>query len=120
MNFKLSTVKVSSLALTLMAGMCTALIAPSAYAGEPVTVDRKVTVKFKAAELLAENGTEKVYGKLVKKANRVCKNDKASLYYLGQSVDECAAELIEQFIDSANVSSLRQHHARVTSNVLSG
>jgi len=89
--------------------LCSTTIAPSAFASN-YFVDRTVTVKFKTSELQSESGTEKVYTKIKKKAKSFCRADSYSLYYRDETVQECADDLVEQFIDSANINTLTEFH----------
>ena len=65
--------------------LCSAAIAPNAFAGESLLVDKIVTVKFKLSELEANDGAAKVYAKLQKRAVSSCRADSPTLRYLGQT-----------------------------------
>jgi len=108
-----SVKKISTSCLATLA-ICTAAIAPSAYAGDYQLVDKVVTVKFKATELYAESGTEKVYAKLKKRALSFCKADRSTLSYLKMSLDDCTIDLLDQFIQSADIEELAAYHLAQT------
>lgn len=96
--------------------LCTSSIAPSAFAGEGrLLVDETVVVKFEAKELQTAEGTEKVYKKLKRRARSACKADLLTLQYLDQSEQECAADLVNQFVASANIQELTSFHQSTTS-----
>lgn len=81
----------------------------SAYGG--TMIDRVVTVKLKKSELMAPNGVEKSYTKLKVRAERFCNSIDSTLYLTGETVDECAAELITQFVESAGFEALEAYHS---------
>lgn len=110
MTSKARTVKKLGTSALAILAICTAAIAPEAFADDSPLVDRKVTVKFKLSELQAENGTHKVYAKLKSKSKAYCRADIPSLYYLGQSVAECTGDLMEQFIQNADIDTLTTYH----------
>ena len=88
MSLKAHSVKKhGSLVLATLA-LCTAAIAPNAYAADGLLKETVVTVKFKMEELRSENGTEKVYAMLRKRAKSFCRSDTSALYYLNESVSE--------------------------------
>ncbi|MEL6688105.1 MAG: UrcA family protein [Pseudomonadota bacterium] len=106
--------KVSTVALSAII-LATSAIAPSAYASDGPLIDVTVSVKFNLSELEAEDGTQKVYDKLKRKAVTSCMSDRAALRYLDQTVAECAANLVEQFVYNASVAELTAfHEAQVT------
>jgi len=104
------SVKKLGISLLGILALCTAAIAPSAFAGDTILMDKTVSVKFRLTELQAENGKQSVYSRLKKRAKSYCKADRGSLYYLGQSVKECTDDLLEQFIQNANVAELKAYH----------
>jgi len=81
----------------------------SAFGGP--MVDRVVTVKLKKSELMAPDGVEKSYAKLKVRAERFCNSIDSTLYLTGETVDECAAELITQFVESAGFEALEAYHS---------
>ncbi len=101
--------KTSRLALAALI-VCTASIAPSAFAADSPLIDVKVSVKFRLSELEANNGVQKVYAKFMRKAKRSCRSDRAALNYLDQTIEECAADIVEQFIRDAEVETLTVYH----------
>jgi UrcA family protein len=103
-------VKKLGMALPLLAGLCAVSMAPLAQANESLMTERVLTVKISVAELKTENGAQTVYSKLDKRANRECKADRQTLKYLGQTKDECVDDLMDQFIESANVETLATYH----------
>ncbi|WP_427453086.1 UrcA family protein [Litorimonas sp. WD9-15] len=98
-------------ALASAAIISTLALASTAHAGGEILVERVVTVKFNASELVAPNGVEDVYAKIEKKAIRVCKDDRATRYYTGETVSECTKDLLTQFIEAADIESLQAYHA---------
>ena len=110
MTPKGGNVKKFSSSLLGMLALCTAAIAPSAYASDSLLVDREITVSFKLSELQSEGGTEKVYSKLKRRAKLFCKQDENTLFYFKESIAECTSDLVEQFIQSANISQLEAYH----------
>ena len=102
----LSAVKKTSRYLLTALVLCMAAIALRAFAKDGPLVDREVTVKFRMSDFRAENGTKTVYAKPTRKAKSSCKSDPLALDYLDQTVDECAADLVEQLIRSAELEQL--------------
>lgn len=102
----------SSLAMLVL---CTASIAPAAFAFDSPLVERTVTVKFKLSELESEGGTDVIYAKIRKKATSYCRADSSSLHYLGASKRACVEDLMDQFIESANIDKLKAVHLSRTS-----
>jgi len=95
--------------------MCTTAIAPAAFASESPLIEQTVTVKFKLSDLKEDNGTQAVYAKIRKRAISYCRKDFGSLLYLGQSKEECTADLLNQFIQNADVEPLKAYHIAQTS-----
>ncbi|MGB3456611.1 MAG: UrcA family protein [Litorimonas sp.] len=93
-------------ALLLSAGA----LAPQAYAKSYPLVDVEVSVKFNLSDLDAEDGTQKVYAKLKRRAVTSCMSDRNTLRYLEQTVAECAADLVDQFVANADVARLTAYH----------
>lgn len=110
MTSKARSVKKMGVALLSALAICTAAIAPAAFAGEIPLIERTVTVKFKHSDLQSEGGTQAVYAKLKKKSLRYCRKDSSTLLYLGQSKKECTADLLEQFIQNADIAELKTYH----------
>lgn len=81
----------------------------SAFGG--TMIDRVVTVKLKKSELMAPDGIEKTYTKLKVRAERFCNSIDSTLYLTGETVDECAAELMTQFVESAGFEALEAYHS---------
>ena len=116
---KAPAVKNLGMALPLLASMCALSFAPLAQAEESLFTEKLVTAKFSVAELEAENGTQNVYDDLNKKAKRACRADRRTLAYLRQTIGECAGDLMDQFIESANIESLRSYHLGLQSGATS-
>ena len=115
MSLKAHSVKKhGSLVLATLA-LCTAAIAPNAYAADGLLKETVVTVKFKMEELRSENGIEKVYAMLRKRAKSFCRSDTSALYYLNESVSECQEDLVEQFVQSVDIAALKSYHLSQTS-----
>ena len=74
-------------------------------------------VKFRMSDFRAENGTKTVYAKPTRKAKSSCKSDPLALDYLDQTVDECAADLVEQLIRSAELEQLTAYHRSRTGSI---
>lgn len=104
----LKSVKSSAIILAIAAA-----IAPSAFAGSGNLVEKKLTVKIAAADLSDTKGVEKTYQKLEDKATAFCKNDTPSLVYLDESVEDCVEDLMEQFIATSGVTSLKTYHEKM-------
>jgi len=81
----------------------------SAFGG--TMIDRVVTVKLKKSELMAPNGVEESYTKLKVKAERFCNSIDSTLYLTGETVDQCASELLTQFVESAGLEVLEAYHS---------
>jgi len=92
-------------------------IAPNAYAYDGLLKDTVVTVKFNMTELEAENGTAKVYAKLKKRARSFCKADHSALYYLRETLSDCQADLLKQFLNSADIDALTAYHLSKGANL---
>ena len=84
--------------------------APLAYGMSTPLVGKTVSVKFNLSELEAEDGAAKVYDKLKRKAVSYCMSDRSALRYLDQTVAECAADLVDQFVENADVAELTAFH----------
>lgn len=105
-----AVVKMMGRSLALIASAGTLALASTAHANNGQFVDQVITVEINPSELATPQGTEKVYNKLKTKATRVCRADRKTLYYLGQSVDECASDLLEQFVTSSKLPGLQTFH----------
>ena len=116
---KTPAVKNLGMTLPLLAGMCALSFAPLAQAKDSLFTEKVVIAKFSVAELDAENGTQNVYAGLKKKAKRACKSDKPTLAHLRQTMGECVGDLMDQFIESANIESLRTYHLGLLSETTS-
>ena len=90
--------------------ICTTAMAPNAFAGSNLLVDKTVTMKIYTAELQSEDGVQKIYAKLKKKAKSFCRSDGSALYYLNESVSDCSADLLGQFVQSADIAALKAYH----------
>jgi len=95
--------------------ICTAAIAPSAFAADSPLVEQTIKVKFKLSDLKEDNGTQAVYNKIKKRASSYCRKSSATLLYLGQSKQDCTADLLNQFIENADVEPLIAYHLAQTS-----
>lgn len=104
--------KTSCTALTFLI-LSTFSIAPVAYASNGPFTDVAISVKFKLSELGTEDGPQKVYEKFIAKAISSCRWDKKTLKVLDQTVDQCAAALVEQFVTSADIASLTAYHREI-------
>lgn len=89
----------------------TSAIAPSAFAMDDDLVERTITVKFDRAELATDTGVQTIYKRLYRKSKSACRADRGSLSYFGQSLSECTADLLDQFIGNADIDSLSAYHA---------
>ncbi len=79
-------------------------------------MQKKYTVKFKLSELHAPDGLEAVYGKLQKRAANACKSGPGfSDDGTRLSTAECASDLLNQFVKTADVAELKAYHERVLS-----
>ena len=94
--------------------MCTTTFVPTASASDSPLVEQTVTVKFKLSDLKEDNGTQAVYTKIRKRAISYCRKDSASLLYLGQSKEDCTEDLLNQFIENADVKPLIAYHLSQT------
>lgn len=110
MTSKAPSVKKMGVSLLSTLAICTAAIAPAAFAGDTPLIERTVKVKFKLSDLQSEGGTQAVYAKIRKRSLSYCRNDSATLLYLGQSKKECTADLLEQFIQNADIAKLKTYH----------
>lgn len=110
MTPKATGVKKFSVSLLGTLALCTTALAPNAYASDSLLVDKTVTTTIKLSELQSEGGTQKVYAKLKKRASSFCIHDRHTLSYLKQSVAECTNDLVEQFIQSADIAELKAYH----------
>ena len=115
MTSKALSVKKMGVSLLSALAVCTAAIAPSAFAGDSPLIKQTVTAKFKLSDLKAENGAHLVYTKLKRRSLSYCRKDSASLLYLGQSKEDCTADLLEQFIQNADIAELKAYHLSQTS-----
>jgi UrcA family protein len=110
MASNVKSVKKSGIKLAAIALVAATAYAPTTMASEPLLIDREITAKFSSQELKAENGTSAVYAELMKKSKRVCRSDRNTLKYTGETVEECVADLMDQFIESADIESLKKYH----------
>lgn len=110
MTSKARSVKKMGVSLLSALAICTVAVSPSAFAGDTPLIEQTVKVKFKLSDLQSEGGTQAVYAKLKKRSLRYCRNDSTSLLYLGQSRKECTADLLEQFIQNADIAELKSYH----------
>lgn len=110
MTSKAGVVKKWTRSSLAVLALCTASIAPNAFAGDSPLIDKTVTVKFKYSDLASDDGVEKVYTKIKKRAISYCRADSHTLQYLAQTKGECIADLMDQFVDSANVDALKMFH----------
>lgn len=101
--------KLTRQVLSLLA-LCTAAIAPAAFAGGFPVVDKTVNATFKLSELQAEDGSHKVYAKLKKRALSYCRTNSSVLRYYAQSKRECIDDLMTQFVESADIDVLNAYH----------
>jgi len=104
--------KVKKTATTCLSIMMIGLSATplSAFASSFIE-ERVITVSFNASDLQTESGKVAVYEKLLDKAATTCSADLITLKMLGESVEECTQDLMEQFIESASLEQLAAYHA---------
>ena len=117
MSLKAHSVKKQGSFVLATLALCTAAIAPNAYAVDGLLKSKVITAKFKMTELQSENGTQKVYAKLKKRAKSFCRSDSSALYYLNESVSDCQEDLLEQFVQSVDIAKLKAYHLAQTSKV---
>jgi len=110
MTAKTNDVKKLTRSAFFILGICTAAIAPAAFASDSLLVEKTVTVKFRLSELNAEGGDHKIYAKIKKRATSACRADSATLQYYGHSRKDCVDDLIDQFVESANIDTLTSFH----------
>jgi len=91
MASNVKSVKKSGIKLAAIALVAATAYAPTTMASEPLL-----------------NGTSAVYAELMKKSKRVCRSDRNTLKYTGETVEECVADLMDQFIESADIESLKK------------
>jgi len=101
--------KTATTCLTLM--MLGLSATPMSAFASSFTKERVITVSFKASDLQTETGKAEVYEMLLEKAVTTCKADLITLRVLGETVDECAKDLMEQFVESASIEPLAAYHA---------
>ena len=102
-------VKKTTISILGTLALSMSVIAPNAFAGS-IWYDKTVTVEFNKSELDAENGVETVYAMLEKRAKSECKTSTSSLYYRGENVEDCVADLMNQFIESVEIDALKAYH----------
>jgi UrcA family protein len=103
-------VKKTGITLLSALAISTAVAAPSAHAFDTQWVETTVKVRFNKSDLQAEGGLEQVYEKLERKASRACTSDKTSVAALGQTLAQCEADLLSQFVESADIQKLSTYH----------
>lgn len=108
------TVKKTSAAALAGLALCLSTLAPNAIANGSPMVEKAVTVTFTMTDIRAPQGVKTVYSKLEKRAETFCKGDKASLKFLGQTIEQCADDLVSQFINSADIDALTALHTAKT------
>jgi len=89
----------------------TSMITPAAFASN--MVETKITVEISMTELADAKGVQKTYARLQKKAEKFCKRDMTSLYYLGETVEDCVQDLMQQFVKTSDIAPLKAHHEKV-------
>lgn len=85
--------------------------ASTASAFSTQLTERVITVEISAAEFATPEGAKRVHEKLELKAKKACKADSETLRFTGQSLSECTADLLNQFIESSDIESLNAVHA---------
>lgn len=93
----------------------TSAIAPSAFTFDDNLTERTITVKFDRADLASDSGVQYIYGRLHRTAKSACRADRGTLSYFKQTLSDCTADLMDQFIVSADVESLSSYHAAQSS-----
>lgn len=109
MAFTTPSVKKARRAIIGAFVLCMTATAPNAFAGA-AWYEKTVSVKVSLSDLRTETGVAKTYAKLEKRAKSVCRSSVSALHYSGETVDECVADLMEQFVESVNVESLKTYH----------
>jgi len=112
----INTGSVKKTGASALAGLalCLSALTPNAVANESPMFEKAVTVTFTLTDLRAPDGAQTVYTKLEKRAEKFCRADKASLKILGQTVEECADDLVSQFVNSANIDAITALHTAQT------
>lgn len=109
---RFSSVKSITKASLTVAILGLATVPASAYV--PPTVERIVTVEFKASDVATTTGQADVYDRLLKTAYSACQSDLKTLKYLNESIEECVSDLMDQFIETANIETLTIYHQSQT------
>lgn len=115
-HLKYVTLKLSSVKLLTAAAMMSATISfvpmtAQASPGWENIVQTKYSVKFERALFESEAGLRQVYTTLQKKAEKACKTGRAvSLEGDIISKSECVSDLVDQFVESAGVTTLTAYH----------
>lgn len=110
LSSKPQAVKKSALAAMLVTTMTAMGYAPASFASGPYVVEKTVTVKFAKSELSQKDGVEAVYSKFEEKAKRFCKSEGYSLSYFEETLEDCISDLVNQFVDSADIDVMSAYH----------
>ena len=111
MTLRTQPVKKMAGSILALFAICSTTLAPAAYAGDAHLTEQVVKVKLQMSDFKNVEGTKKSYLKLKKRAKSFCRSDSITLQYTGQTLQECADDLISQFIQSANIETLTEYHS---------
>jgi UrcA family protein len=95
------------------------IFSPVGHAFDSAFIEKEIIVKFKISDLEQENGVEAVYSKLTKSAKSACRKERHTMFHTGEKFTDCVADLIDQFITNANITSLDTYHDSKTSVAVS-
>ena len=107
----LPAVKKLGRSIALVAAAGTLAIANASFANPSLTTEQVITFEIQMSDFDEPNGTAKVYEKLKAKAKRVCRADRSTLDFYGQTVSECTQDLLVQFVASAGLPNLQSYHS---------
>lgn len=110
MTFAAQPVKKMAVPVLSTLALCTTALAPSAYASGTRLIEKTVTVEIRLSDLKTETGMAAAYAKIKKRAKSFCRSDIGTLQYLEQSKADCMADLVNQFVESADVAALKAYH----------
>lgn len=97
----------------LTAAAFTAVISAPTFASAKSFSDegRLISAKFSASSTQTPQGLKKVYRKLQRQASLVCKGERHARLSSYRSSKDCVADIMDQFIQSADVEALTRLHA---------
>ena len=107
----LRTVKFLTAATMIPASVVLLPLTAQASPGLESVVQQKYSVKFERALLESETGLRQIYTALQSKAKKACKIGKA-VSQDGEiiSKSECISDMLDQFVESADVTTLTAFH----------